>query len=93
MKGGCVWVTCTLNTRVTLITRVARDQDELEVKSMIDLVLVKKDMQLCCKVRLMGTCIKRIEVVNGAKRKKSEKPREHQYKEEYDAPLEGKRVE
>ena len=42
MKGGCVWVTYTLNTRICI--RVARGQDGVEVKSMKDLVLVKKDM-------------------------------------------------
>ena len=42
-------------------TRVARGQDEVEVKSMINLVLVKKDMLRCvqdvilCKVRVVGT--------------------------------------
>ena len=71
--------------------RVARGQDVVEVNSMIDLVLVKKDM-LCivqdvigmgqgisnchvvlCKVRLVGTWIKRRELVDGARRIRSEK--------------------
>ena len=45
-----------------------------------------------CKVRLVGTRIKRRVVVDGA-RIRSEKLREHQYREEYARSLEGKRVE
>ena len=83
--------------------RVTRSQDGVEVKTMIDLVLMKKAM-LCyvqdgmavrrmerglsdhrvvlCKVRLVGTCIKRREVGNGARRSiRREKLREHQYME------------
>ena len=37
-----LWVTRTLSTRVC--TSVARGQDGVEINSMIDLVLVKKDM-------------------------------------------------
>ena len=98
-------------------TRVARGEDGVEVKSMIYLLLVKKDM-LCfvqdvragsgmgqsssdphailCKVRLVGwrgPWIKRREVVVRAKRTRSEKLREHQYREEFARSLEGKRVE
>ena len=98
-------VILTLSTRVYKslhkYTRVARGQDRVEVKTMIDLVLVKKAM-LCyvqdvmtvrgigrglschhvvlCKVRLVGTW-KRGEGVNGARRIRSEKLREHQYME------------
>ena len=44
-----------------------------------------------CKVRLMvGAWIKRREVVVGARRIRSEKLREHQYREEYIIYLEGK---
>ena len=46
-----------------------------------------------CKVRLVGAWIKRREVVNGARRIRSEKTREHQYKEAYVRCLEIKRVE
>ena len=42
LKGGCVWVTHALNTSLHRYTRVARGQDEVEVKSMIDLVMGKK---------------------------------------------------
>ena len=34
-----------------------------------------------CKVRLVGTWIKRREVINGARRIRSEKLREHQHRE------------
>ena len=46
-----------------------------------------------CKVRLVGTWIKRGEVVGGVRRIRSEKLREHQYKEGYVSSLEGNRVE
>ena len=46
-----------------------------------------------CKVRLVETWINRREVVVGAKRNKSEKLREHQYREGYARSLEGKGVE
>ena len=46
-----------------------------------------------CKVRLVGTWIKRREVVTGARRNRSEKLREHQYMEEYAWFLDGKRIE
>ena len=76
---------------------------------MINLVLVKKDMLgfvqdvwsfrgmgrgisdhcvVLCKVRLVGR-----KVVDRARRIRSEKLREHQYREEYARSLEGKRVE
>ena len=45
-----------------------------------------------CKVRLVGTWIKRREVVDGARRIRSEKMSQHQYTE-YDRSFEGKRVE
>ena len=66
-------------------TRVARSQDGVEVKIMIDLILVKKDMLhfvqdvravrgvgrgisdhhvILCKVRLVGTWIKRRKIVD-----------------------------
>ena len=45
LKGDHMWVTHILSTEVCCgYTRVARGQDVLEVKSMIDLVMVKKDM-------------------------------------------------
>ena len=48
---------------------------------------------ILCKVRLVGTWIKRREVVDRARRIRSEKLREHQYREEYARSLEEKRVE
>ena len=46
-----------------------------------------------CKVRLVGTWIKRRDVVNEASRIKSEKLKEHQYREGYAMSLERKRIE
>ena len=46
-----------------------------------------------CKVRLVGAWIKMREVVVGARRVRSEKLREHQYREEYARTLEGEGVE
>ena len=43
-----------------------------------------------CKVRLVGAGIKRREAVVGAWGIRSEKLREHQYREEYARSLEGK---
>ena len=48
---------------------------------------------LNCKVSLVGTCIKRRGVVDGARRIGSEKLREHQYREGYARSLKLKRVE
>ena len=100
LNGGCVWVTRTSSTR---------DEDGVEAKSMIDLVLAKKDMLrfvqdvravrgmgrglsdhhiVLCKVKLVGTWIKRKGMVNGGRRIRSEKPREHQYREGYAKSLE-----
>ena len=45
-----------------------------------------------CKVKLVGTWIKRREVVVGARRIRSEKLREHQYREGSARSLEGKEV-
>ena len=80
---------------------MARGKDRVEVTSMIDLVLLKKDMLhyvqdlraitgigrglsdhhvILCKVKLVGVWIKRTEVMVGAKRNRSEKLREHQYR-------------
>ena len=46
-----------------------------------------------CKVRLVGGWIKRIEVVAGARRIRSEKLKEYWCKEGYARSLQGKRVE
>ena len=94
--------------------RVASCQDGVEVKDMIDIVLVKKDMLhyrrdvrsvrgmgrglsdngvVLCKVRSVGTWIKRREVMVWARRIRSEKLREHQYKEGYARSFEGKGIE
>ena len=43
-KGNCVCVTYFKHRSLHKCTRVARGQDGVEVKSMIDLVLVKRDM-------------------------------------------------
>ena len=43
LKGGCVWVTHTLNIRICISTQKWQE-DRVEVKSMIDLVLVKRNM-------------------------------------------------
>ena len=80
---------------------------------MIDLVLVRKDMQrymqdvrtvrgmgqvlsdhyvVLCKIKLVRTWIKRSDVVNEVRKIRSEKLREHQYREGYARSLEGKRV-
>ena len=48
---------------------------------------------LLCKIRLVGAWIKRREVVVGARRIRSEKLREHQYREGYGRSLEGKELE
>ena len=78
--------------------RVARGQKRVEIKSMIDLMLVKRDMLrylkdvravrrmgcfsdhhvVLCKVRLVRAWVKRGEVVDGARRIRSRKLREHQ---------------
>ena len=89
-------------------------QEGVEVQSMIDLVLVKRNMLryvqdvravrgmgrdfsdhyvVLCKVRLVGTWIKRREVVVGARRIRSEKLREHKCREGYAWSLKGKGVE
>ena len=46
-----------------------------------------------CKVRLVGACIKRREVVVGARRIRNEELREHQYRDGYARSLEGQGVE
>ena len=46
-----------------------------------------------CKVRLIEVWIKRREVMVGARRIRSEKLREHQYREGYAKSLEGKELE
>ena len=95
-------------------TRVPRGQDEAEVKSLIDLVLVKKaklryvqDVMtvrgmgrglsdhhvVLCKVKLVPTWIKSREVVNGARRIRNEKWREHQYMEGYTRCLKSKSID
>ena len=43
-KGDFVWVTHILSTEVCINTQVARGRGGVEIKSMIDLLLVKKDM-------------------------------------------------
>ena len=66
-----MWVTLTLNPSFRRYTKVPRGQHGVEVKSMIYLVLVKKDMMryvqnvrlvTLCKVRLGGgACINKRE--------------------------------
>ena len=54
-KGDCVWVTHFKHRSLHKYTRVARGRDGVEIKSMIDLVLVKRDMlQYVHNVREMG---------------------------------------
>ena len=43
-KGDCVWVTYFKHRSLPKYTRVARGQDGLEIKSIIDLVLIIKAM-------------------------------------------------
>ena len=76
-------------------TRVARGLEGVKIICMIDLVLVKKDVRalrgmgrslsdhhlVLCEVRLVGTWIKRKEMVVRARRIRSEKLRQHQYRE------------
>ena len=44
LKGGCVWVKYFEHKRLQNYTKVAKSQYEVEVKSMIDLMQVKKDI-------------------------------------------------
>ena len=104
LKGDCVWVTYFQDRSLYKYTRVARSQDGVEVKSIIDLVLVKKDMLrymqnvravrgmgrgfsdhhvVLCKVMLVRTWIKRRDGIVSTMRIRSEKMREHQYREGY----------
>ena len=73
-------------------TRVARGQDGVDVNSMIDLVLVKKDMlryvQDLKAVRGMGG-----DLSDHTKRIRDEKFREHQYREGYARSPESKRIQ
>ena len=48
---------------------------------------------LLCKVRLVETWMMKKEVLDGARRIRSEKLREHQYREGYARSFEGKRVD
>ena len=43
-KRDCVWVTYFKHRSLHNYTRLARGQDRMEIKSMIDLVLVKRNM-------------------------------------------------
>ena len=109
-----MWVTYFKHRNLHKYTRVARGQDRVKIKSMIVLVLVKRDMLqhvqdvrvvrgmgrglsdhhvVLCKVRLGGAWIKRREVVDGVRRIRSKKLREHQYREGHARFLEGKRVD
>ena len=83
---------------------MAKGRDGVEIKSMIDLVQyvmavrwmgrgLSEHHVVMCKVRLVGVWIKRRVVVVGARRIKSEKLREHQYKVGYARSLEGKEEE
>ena len=113
-KGDSVWVTYFNHRSVHKYTRVARCRDCVEIKSRIDLVMVKRDMLryvqdvstvrgmgrglsyhyfVLFKVRLVGAWIKRREVVVGARRIRSKKLREHQYREGNARSLERKGVE
>ena len=50
-KGDSVWVTHLKHRSLHKYTRVARVRDGVEIKSMIDLMLVNRDM---CRMRGMG---------------------------------------
>ena len=105
-RGVCVCVDNTYFEHKSL-HKYTRGQDGVEVKSMTDLMMVKKDMLRFvqdmrtvrgnskgnCKVRLVRTWIKSREVGDGARRIRREKLKEHQYREGYARSLEGKRVE
>ena len=43
-KGNCVWVTHFKHINLHMYTRVESGQDCVEIKGMLDLVLVKRDM-------------------------------------------------
>ena len=109
-----VWVTHFKHKSLHNYARVARGQDGVKIKSLIDLVLMKRDMLryvqdvravrrmgrgtsdlhvVLCKVRLVGAWIKKREVVVRVRGIRSEKLREHQYREGYSKSLEGKGVE
>ena len=98
----CVGNTYFKNRSLHNYTRVAWVQDGMEVKSMIDLVLVMRNMLrhvqdvrkvrgmkrglsdhhvLLCRVKLVGAWTKRREVAVGARRIRSEKLRQHLYRE------------
>ena len=97
-RGLCVGNTYFKHRSMHKYTRVVRDRDGVEIKNMIDVVLVKRGMLLyvqdvravrgisdhhyvMCKVRLVGAWIKRRDVVVRASKIRSEKLREHQYRE------------
>ena len=113
-KEDYVWVIYFKHRSMHKYTRLAKEQDGVELKSMIGLVLVKRDVLryvqdartvkgmgrglsdhhiVLCKVRLLEAWIKRREVVVGARRIRSEKLAEHQYREVYSKSLEGQGVE
>ena len=48
LKGDCVWVTHFKHRSLHKYIRMVRGQDRVEVKSIIDPVLVKKDMLQIC---------------------------------------------
>ena len=91
-RGLCVGNTYFKHRSLQKYTRVARSQGGVEVKRMIYLVLVKREILsysgmghdlsdhhvVMCKVRLVEAWIKRREVVVGARRIRSEKMREDQ---------------
>ena len=100
-KRDSVWVTYFKHRSVHKYTRVAEGRESVEIKSMIDLMMVKKAMRryvqdvrpvrgmgrglsdhhvVLCKSRLVGAWIKRRGVLVWAKRIRSEKLREHQYR-------------
>ena len=95
-EAGTDWTEC--SRKVASGRRVARGQDGVEVKTLVDLVLVKRNMLrfqdsrtvkvlVLCKVKLVGA-IKRREVVDGNMRIRSEKIREGQSREVYSRHLE-----
>ena len=105
----CVGNICFEHRSLHKYTRVVRGQDGVEVKSMTDLDMLRyvldvkavREMErsrsdhhvVLCKVMLVLGQIKRREGMVGARRIRSEKLSEHQYREGYARSLEGRGVE
>ena len=106
-KGDCVWVIHFKSRNLHKCIRVVRGQDVMEVRSMVDLVLVNRDVLRYAHyvrvVRGMGRGLSdhhvilcEVRLVGAWIKEKcgglGEKLREHQYREGYARTLEGKGV-